>query len=37
MILRKIKQMPVVKDDKLVGIVTLENVFSYLMEKAGES
>ena len=37
MILRKIKQMPVVKDDKLVGIISLEDVFRYLMEKAGKS
>ena len=37
MTLRKIKQMPVVKDDKLVGIISLEDVFRYLMEKAGKS
>lgn len=37
MILRKIKQMPVVKDDKLVGIISLEDVFRYFMEKVGNS
>ena len=37
MILRKIKQIPVVKDDKLVGIISLEDVFRHLMEKVGNS
>ena len=36
MTLRKIKQMPVMKDDKLVGIITLTDVFRNLMEKAGK-
>ncbi|MBW1676347.1 MAG: CBS domain-containing protein [Deltaproteobacteria bacterium] len=36
MVLRKIKQMPVMKDDKLVGIITLTDVFRNLMEKAGK-
>ena len=37
MTLRKIKQMPVMKDDKLVGIITLTDVFRNLMEKAGRT
>lgn len=37
MVLRKIKQMPVMKDDKLVGIITLTDVFRNLMEKAGRT
>ncbi|MCK4728920.1 MAG: CBS domain-containing protein [Desulfobacterales bacterium] len=28
--------MPVMKDDKLVGIITLTDVFRNLMEKAGK-
>jgi len=34
--LRKIKQMPVMKDDKLVGIITLGDVFTNLMERANK-
>ena len=37
MVLRKIKQMPVTKDDKLVGIIALEDIFRYLMEMAAKS
>ena len=37
MVLRKIKQMPVMKDDKIVGIVALEDIVKYLMEMAGNS
>ena len=37
MVLRKIKQMPVMKDDKIVGIVALEDIVKYLMEMAGKS
>jgi CBS domain-containing protein len=36
MILRKIKQMPVMNGDKLVGIVTLADICRYLMERAAK-
>ena len=36
LILRKIKQMPVVKDDQLVGIITLTDIFRFVMKMAGK-
>jgi len=34
--LRKIKQMPVMKDDTLVGVITLADVFRHIMEVADQ-
>jgi len=36
MILRRIKQMPVIKDDRLLGIITLTDICKYLIAKAGK-
>ena len=35
--LRRIKQMPVMEEDKLVGIITLKDIFRHIMEMTGES
>ena len=35
--LRRIKQMPVMEADKLVGIITLKDIFRHIMEIAGKS
>jgi len=35
--LRRIKQMPVMEADKLVGIITLKDIFRHIMEMTGES
>jgi len=35
--LRRIKQMPVMEEDKLVGIITLKDIFRHIMEVAGKS
>ena len=32
--LRRIKQMPVMRDDQLVGIITLKDIFRFVMKKA---
>ena len=37
LILRKIKQMPIMKDDQLVGIVTLTDIFRFVMKTAGQN
>jgi predicted transcriptional regulator len=34
--LRRIKQMPVMDDDKLTGIITLKDIFRFVMERAGK-
>jgi len=35
--LRRIKQMPVMEADKLVGIITLKDIFRHIMEMTGKS
>lgn len=36
MILKKVKQMPVMKDDQLVGIITLTDIFGFVMKMSGK-
>jgi CBS domain-containing protein len=33
MILKRVKQLPVVDDDRLMGIITLTDIINYLLEK----
>jgi CBS domain-containing protein len=35
--LRRIKQMPVMQDDQLVGIITLTDIFRFIMKRSGKS
>jgi CBS domain-containing protein len=35
--LRRIKQMPVMEEDALVGIITLKDIFRHIIEMAGKS
>ena len=35
--LRRIKQMPVMEEDKLVGIITLKDIFRHIVDMAGKN